>query len=547
MLEAIGATDRNVRLVMVTNGAAIGMVATVLGALIGLAVWIAYIPHLSASVNHRVVWTEMPWWLVASTMALAVVTASVASLQPARTVTEVPVVAALSGRPAPPKASHRTALPGVAFLALGAFLLATSGGWGGDSGTDTLHQLGGLVSSAVGLLLLGPVAIALLGGVGRNAPIGVRIAIRDLYRYRARSGSALAATSFAVLIAMLITLLASGRYANVFDYFGPNLASNEVVVYTPGNTPGNGGPFKVSGLAELNRHVDAIATGLGSDDVLPLEAANVGLVRHTLLRNYFTGGDIYVATPALLRHYGISPGSINHGTLVLTSRPGLAGLTGLNLNYGNFQSPKGIVNNVSNPKIEEMTQLPTEVNDPNLVVTTYAVRDLKLEVIQAGWLIQTPKPLTTLQIDIARRQAVAAGLTIETKNDDPSLSTVRNDATAAGMIIALGVLAMTVGLIRTEAAADLRTLTAAGANRRIRRTLTSVTAGALGLLGAVLGTAVAYLAVGAFFWANLPQLMSQVPVLDLLIILVGLPVTAAACGWILAGREPPVIARQPLE
>ena len=93
----------------------------------------------------------------------------------------------------------------------------------------------------------------------------------------------------------------------------------------------------------------------------------------------------------------------------------------------------------------------------------------------------------------------------------------------------------------------MRTLTATGASRRIRRTLASVTAGALGLLGAVLGTAVAYLAVGVFFWANLPQLMSQVPVLDLLVILVGLPVTAAGCGWILAGREPPVISRQLLE
>ena len=91
------------------------------------------------------------------------------------------------------------------------------------------------------------------------------------------------------------------------------------------------------------------------------------------------------------------------------------------------------------------------------------------------------------------------------------------------------------------------TLTATGANRRIRRTLTGVTAGTLGLLGAVLGTAVAYLAVGAFFWANLPQLMSQVPALELLIILVGLPVTAAGCGFVFAGREPPTISRQPLE
>jgi hypothetical protein len=54
-------------------------------------------------------------------------------------------------------------------------------------------------------------------------------------------------------------------------------------------------------------------------------------------------------------------------------------------------------------------------------------------------------------------------------------------ATAAGIVLALGVLlAVTVGLIRSETAGDLKVLTAAGASRRIRRTLTSVTAGAIG-------------------------------------------------------------------
>jgi hypothetical protein len=31
------------------------------------------------------------------------------------------------------------------------------------------------------------------------------------------------------------------------------------------------------------------------------------------------------------------------------------------------------------------------------------------------------------------------------------------------------------------------------------------------------------------------------------VILVGLPAVAALAGWLLAGREPPVLARRPLE
>jgi hypothetical protein len=38
-----------------------------------------------------------------------------------------------------------------------------------------------------------------------------------------------------------------------------------------------------------------------------------------------------------------------------------------------------------------------------------------------------------------------------------------------------------------------------------------------------------------------------VPAQQLLLIVVGMPVIAAVVGWLLAGREPAVISRQPLE
>ena len=61
---------------------------------------------------------------------------------------------------------------------------------------------------------------------------------------------------------------------------------------------------------------------------------------------------------------------------------------------------------------------------------------------------------------------------------------------------------MSVGLIRSETASDLRTLAATGASSSTRRTLTATTAGALALLGAVLGTVAAYIAAIAYSWAN---------------------------------------------
>ena len=166
--------------------------------------------------------------------------------------------------------------------------------------------------------------------------------------------------------------------------------------------------------------------------------------------------------------------------------------------------------------------------------------------VPAAWLVQTPRALTSAQVDKASNLAAGAGLAVETRPDHQTLTALRNDATGVGILVALGVLAMTVGLIRSETAREMRTLAATGASSTTRRTITGATAAALALLGALLGTAGAYLALIAWYHHDLHP-MKQVPVLNLISIVIGLPLLAAIAGWLLAGREPQAIARQPLE
>ena len=149
--------------------------------------------------------------------------------------------------------------------------------------------------------------------------------------------------------------------------------------------------------------------------------------------------------------------------------------------------------------IQEVSALPSGTSAPNSVITEHAVRELGLHTITSGWLIHTPHPPTASQINGARLTAAAAGLHIETKSSAPSSAEIINWATVFGILLALGILAMTVGLIRSETASDLRTLAATGASGPTRRTLTAVTAGALALLGAVLGTVAGYVAAIAWF------------------------------------------------
>jgi putative ABC transport system permease protein len=138
-------------------------------------------------------------------------------------------------------------------------------------------------------------------------------------------------------------------------------------------------------------------------------------------------------------------------------------------------------------------------------------------------------------------------MAIETRNKpDHSLQTLRDYSTGIGVLVALGVLMMTVGLIRSETANDLRTLSAAGAAGTTRRTLTSSTAGVLALLGGLLGTAGCYLALVAWNVHDFDYL-AHPPTLDLLALTVGLPVAAVVIGWLAAFRAPTGIAQRPLE
>jgi putative ABC transport system permease protein len=575
MLGAIGATERNLRLVMVAGGLAVGVTAALAGAAGGLAAWFAYAPTVQRDTGHAVNAAHLPWWAFAIGIVLAIATSALASRRPAKTMAAVPVVAALSGRPAPPKAVRRSALPGVIVFAVGLVCLASAGGLNGVAGQDgngggnghALFLLAGLVITITGVCLLAPLAISVLGaGAGTRLPVAIRIALRDLVRYRARSGAALAATTFAVFLAMGICIVASIRFDNPLNWIGPDLSSNQVFVPSElSSGPGQMTQPSAAQIATLTTRVHALAASLHAPAVL-LESTSdlyqTGLPVHGVQN--FTG-TVYVATPQLLATYGINASRIAPGTDILTMRPGLAGLPHLEMlawnngyisdsatpppNPGSPGGPPCTLRNLClpNPAIQTISSLPSGTAAPNTVVTEYAVRKYHMQTQLQGWLLQAPAPFTAAQLTAVRQFGNANEVQVQTATPNPSLADFTEGATALGIVIALSVLAMSVGLIRSETAPDLRTLTATGASAMTRRMITAATAAALGLLGAILGTAGAVIAAMAWMHSGLTATAGGVPPTDLLILLIGLPLVAALGGWLFAGREPPAVARQPLE
>ena len=267
----------------------------------------------------------------------------------------------------------------------------------------------------------------------------------------------------------------------------------------------------------------------GQQPVVSLNApANQAAGRDAVFRSVA----LYVATPAVLHLLGINPATVDRATRILTIQAGQDILT--------------TITTTTDARNVQRIHVPDYGSEPTSLITMNGLRHEHWAQIQSGWMIESAQPLRAAQIAAARDVAAKTGLVIESRNTQASLATIRTVATAAGALIALGVLAMAVGLIRAETAGDVRTLTAIGADSTTRRTLTATTAGTLALLGALLGSGAAYLALAAGHRSDI-GVLSQVPVLDLAITIVGVPAAAALAGWILAGRRPPSVARQSLD
>jgi putative ABC transport system permease protein len=580
MLAAVGATQKHLRLVLLTNGAVVGTVAAVIGTIAGLALWVIFAPTLEFAVDHRIERLTLPWGLIAMAVLFTVVGATAAAWWPGRTVARLPVMLALSGRPPKPRPARHSAIAAAALIAVGIVSLALS-----DRDSPPLI-IAGILAVILGTLLLGPLAIAVFARTAGYAPIAARLALRDLVRYQARSGAALAAITLALGIAATVVIIAAAEEKKSGGE-PPNLSNRQIRVYT-GATP-EADLVPIQTPAELERvaaGVRELAAGLDRAAVTPLHNAHQpgvppgvidgvrvldteDLRRELANRDdgsgrskfcpaeppascYVTESRLYVATPALLRYLGIDSSSVDPSTDFLVDRTVvIEGLVTVAIEpAGTRGEPKVTEHAVTNvERIDSRKLFGSPSGETRLAPTSFitldGLRRLGWKQIPSGWLLESSRPLTSDQVADARDVAAEAGLTIEVRRESRSLATAIAIATAAGALLALAILAMTVGLIRSETAGDLRILTATGATGGTRRTLTAATAGALALLGALLGVAGAYAVLMATYHDDLAYL--DMPVLYLVLIVVGVPLTAAAAGWLVAGREPPAIARPVLE
>ncbi|MFT3852926.1 MAG: hypothetical protein QM733_09335 [Ilumatobacteraceae bacterium] len=245
-------------------------------------------------------------------------------------------------------------------------------------------------------------------------------------------------------------------------------------------------------------------------------------------------GLLYVATPAVLARYGIDPASIDPATDLLVAEPGIEWVDDRATRPGDDPLPT-----------EVRSELPAYSSAPRALVTEAGLARHGWRAMAGAWLLDAPGAPNAARLAAARAAAAEAGLVIEPR------STTSNDtvivwATRIGVTLAVLIVLMSVALSRADAAGDDRILTANGARPRTRRAIAASTAAALGLLGALLGTAGTYVVALATFRADLSRLW-PVPWSPLVAAVAGLPVLAAAIAWLASGREPAALGRRPLD
>lgn len=543
LLAAIGATERHLRLVMLANGAIVGVSAALVGGVLGVLGWMAAAPAVETAAAHRIDRLDLPWGLIVECMALAVVMATAAAWWPARTMARLPVMRALSGRPGRPRPVHRSLALALVFVAIGVGAITAA-----DPTSEQVQPLvlvAGIVAVVIGVVLASPGAIRALAAPAHRLPFAPRLALRSLVRYRSRAAAALTAITLALAISVTVVVIAQ---ANQYRSNEGNLSDRQLVIRVDDPQAVLAPSLSPADRARLDAAAANIAATVSDPTTFTLDVAvNPSIASDANIREPvaiarprnggFRGlGFPYVATPQLLRHYGIDPATVDDTTELLTSRPGNVVLLDTTVRPRKGEPPTHV----------QRVDLPTYTSAPTALVTENAMRRHGWVPVREGWLVESQKPLTAKQIAAARTAAADAGLTIETRSAQDGLATLRTGATTVGALLALAIVAMTIGLIRGEAAGDLRTLTATGAAPRTRRAITASTAGALALLGVLLGTGGAYIALLAGYQADFGQL-AQPPIAHLLALAIGLPLVAGGAGWLLAGREPRTFARQALD
>ena len=535
LVASNGGVGKDVRRLMLAQGLVLGVTASVVGAGAGSLLGVVGGRWAERRFGMVLSGSDVPWGTVVGLAVLGALTAVVAALVPAWSLSRVTPVQALSGRfpvrlrtVRPHPGSFGLAGFGLLTLLVGGYLTSR---WFAPRGGES--PLGPFIS-AIGLLLLlagvvwaTPYLVQAAAAAGRTMPLSGRYAFRAAGRHRFRTAAATTALTFTVAVAVLTGFAVSEAAASAgpsypadvhvlsVDGFGPTLDRARVEATIEDTL----GPVTVATSRTVgsdSQHALVVLGNGGYPDIRQVDRASLEAVQGRLSAAEaaaFERGAVLVA----------SNGGIPVGRSKVTV--GLQGVKG-----ARWQLP---VTHLGEPEV------PGQYSLGSAFVSSTVVERLGLTTTYASSLALAERAIT--DADLQRLSAYG----INAWSDDPyrsQLDRYRYVGVLGAGLLSLLVVGIAVALSAAEGRDEAATLTAVGAGPGRRRGIGAMHGLFIGLTGTALGVLVGLPGALAFVQMD-GHSGVDVPWLSFLGTLTAVALLSPVAGWVVTPSRLPLTRR----
>ncbi|QSR24244.1 hypothetical protein CFH99_01225 [Nocardioides aromaticivorans] len=566
LVGAAGGTPRQARRTVLASGVVIGTVGGVLGVVLGVATGALAVPLFQSFNSSRFGPFDVPWPLLAVVAAFGFLSAVLAAVVPAASASKQDVVAVLAGRRGEGRPSVRSPILGLVLLGGGIAGAVAGAGASTGAGANDLGAVliaGSALVSVVGMILVVPVAVALVARLAARLPLALRFAARDAARHRTRTVPAVAAVGATVAGVVALGIAVSSQEAANAASYHPQL-------------PDGYGSLALSPDTDLDAVRSVLARSVRADQVVEVQGVETTKDGSELEIEFSQGGEPlslsywstlgspyavapevpdYVELPAAERRR--ADAVLADGGLVLlhddqSTDDGIATpvLDGdhLTVDVRRWTYPDGEEGQAEDvAKIDAAAVvIPTGRAAPSVALfSPRLVKQLHLTTAAVGVLVRGPIS-GEAQKDITEAMAALPDgpyFYVERGyQPDEAVRIIQGVLAALGGILMLGGTLTATFLALSDARPDLATMAAVGARPRTRRGVAAAYALVVGSIGALLGAPVGFIpgiAISHPLTEGSGVASLDVPWLLIAVVVVGLPLlTAAAVGACARGRLP---------
>jgi putative ABC transport system permease protein len=598
LIAANGGDPRQLRRLVTLQGTVAAAVGAIFGFALGGIGLAFFLPHLN-SFTHRIQpGVELAPFDVVMAFAMALLAGSLAAAFPGRAVARVPVLNALGGRRPLKQLSNALPVAGLVIAGLGVLLLAASTARGNIGNSWAPAALGGVMVLLGGVIIspwhvgrLAPLALR-LGGAGR-------LATRRMTRHRSRSGPIVAAIMATGAVAVAVSTLAGSVDRGQRKAYSPYVAPDQVyfglgggyALYPYGPIPQDPAPPDPVLVDQMVRDTAAAVTAIlpGStvvryESVYDMSVPGIDGKYYRLANPISSSNSeegltpsvsIVIGNTALLRALKLSDTIIDafESGRAIVGGPGASTTVDL-LEQSVVQSPSASQESTTpnERRIRFQAVVAPEFDLGQRNTGSFCDRSGKCRsshttnvIVPASIAIENglshspevtvfaPSDITKSQRDALQNLQQDLYDAAEDRSGSPTKQIVpqlhyENNSfapvrlielilTGVALLLALGVTAVSLALTATDNRADDSTLASLGASPGIRRRLRAWEAWLLAAMGMGLAVPFGFLPAIAILQAQPSKYGFVFPWLTVGLLVVAVPLIAAAVGW-LSTRSP---------